>query len=60
MFKKANRINSLESVNIYHGNAGGFPTFTKHLPQKMMVLATGCKHDISKSVFWASAAVCLL
>ena len=60
MFKKANRINSLESVNIYHGNAGGFPTFTKHLPQKMMVLATGCKHNISKSVFLASAAVCLL
>ena len=35
MFKKANRISSLESVNIYQGNAGGFPTFTKHLPQKI-------------------------
>ena len=37
---------------------------SQHLPniyhKKMMVLATGCKHDISKNVFLASAAVCLL
>ena len=35
MEKKVNGFKLLESAGIYQGIARGFPTFTKHLPQKL-------------------------